>query len=173
VLIILSGLPGVGKTTIARELAPQIGGIHIRVDTIELAIRQAGRGGDSLDDLGYRIAYGVAEDNLRLGRAVIADSVNPIPLTRDAWREVASRAHVPALEVEIVCSDRAEHRRRVESRDAEPFGPRLTWLDVVSRDYRLWDRERIVLDTASATVKNHVQRLRALIAESGAREYPS
>jgi hypothetical protein len=80
---------------------------------------------------------------------------------------------VPALEAEIGCSDRVEHRRRVESRDAEPFGPRLTWLDVVSRDYRFWDRERIVLDTASTTVKNDVQRLRALIAESGAREYPS
>ena len=32
-----------------------------------------------------RIGYAVAEDNLRLGRTVVADSVNPVKLTRDAW----------------------------------------------------------------------------------------
>ena len=33
-LIILGGLPGVGKTTIAREVARQLGAIHVRVDSI-------------------------------------------------------------------------------------------------------------------------------------------
>jgi predicted kinase len=168
VLIILSGLPGVGKTTIARELARQIGAAHIRIDTIELALREAGRGGDSLDDLGYRIAYAVAEDNLRLGQTVIADSVNPWPITRDAWRDVANRAQARLLEVEVVCSDQAEHRRRVESRPPEPFGPRLTWQDVVARDYRRWDRERVVIDTALGSVEGHVQQLRAAMARADA-----
>src|SRR4030095_8977957 len=113
-LVILSGLPGVGKTTIARELARQICATHIRIDTIELAIREAARGGDSLDDLGYRIAYAVAEDNLRLEQTVIADSVNPLAITRAAWREVATRAGVGSIEVEVICSDTAEYRRRVE-----------------------------------------------------------
>ena len=30
---------------------------------------------------GYRVAYAIAEENLRLGRTVIADSVNPIKLS--------------------------------------------------------------------------------------------
>ena len=37
----LGGLPGVGKTTIARELARQIGAVHVRIDSIEQAIRDA------------------------------------------------------------------------------------------------------------------------------------
>ena len=32
-LIILSGLPGVGKTTIARELARRLDAVHVRIDT--------------------------------------------------------------------------------------------------------------------------------------------
>ena len=93
-LIVLGGLPGVGKTTIARALARVLGAVHIRIDSIELAIRESGVTVVSLDDAGYRVGYAVAEDNVRLGRTVIADSVNPLPITREAWRAIAHRAQV-------------------------------------------------------------------------------
>ncbi len=38
-LIALGGLPGTGKTTIARELARQLGAVHLRIDSIEQALR--------------------------------------------------------------------------------------------------------------------------------------
>lgn len=40
---------------------------------------------EDLVDLGYCVAYALAEENVRLGRSVVADSVNPLNLTRDAW----------------------------------------------------------------------------------------
>ena len=86
-LVILGGLPGVGKTTLARELARRIGAIHLRIDTIEQPI--VALYGSDASGLGYRIGYGVAEDNLRLGRIVIADAVNCLKATRDAWRDIA------------------------------------------------------------------------------------
>ena len=153
-LISLAGLPGVGKTTIARSLARHLDAVHIRVDSIELAIRESGVTVVSIDDAGYRVGYAVAEDNLRLGRIVIADSVNPWPMTRDAWRDVARRAQVDSVDIEIVCSDRAEHRGRVESRlDKPPADSGPTWNEVVTRDYRPWDREHIVIDTAGVTAE--------------------
>lgn len=41
-LIVLSGLPGAGKSTIARALAEAIGAAWLRIDTIEMAIRESG-----------------------------------------------------------------------------------------------------------------------------------
>lgn len=156
-LIVLAGLPGVGKTSIARELARQLGAVHIRIDSIELAILAAGVSMASMEDVGYRVAYAVGEDNLRLGRVVIADSVNALPETRDAWRAIATRAEVTAVDVEITCSDEREHRRRVEQRlELIPALSGPTWEDVVARDYRPWDRERIVIDTAGRTVEEGV-----------------
>jgi predicted kinase len=163
-LIILGGLPGTGKTTIARELARNLGAVHIRIDSIEQAIRESSIAAASLDDAGYRVGYAVAEDNLRLGRTVIADSVNPLGVTRDAWLDVANRAGVRALEVEIECSDEGDHRRRVEERlGTTPELSEPTWQEVISRDYRPWGREHIVIDTAHRTVECSVGMLRAAL----------
>jgi len=166
VLIILAGLPGTGKTTIARLLARRFDAVHVRIDSIEQAIRDSGVLAVSLDDAGYRAAYAVADDNLRLGRTVIADSVNPIDVTRTAWRDVARRCDVRAVEIEVTCSDADEHRRRVETRAADIQGHRPpTWAEVVARNYDPWDRPRTVVDTAQSTPAQAVEGLIAAIDE--------
>ena len=153
-----------GKSTIARELARRIGAVHVRIDSIEQALRDAGQ---TVEDAGYRAAYAVAEDNLRLGHDVIADCVNPWPLTRAAWRAVADRAGVSSLEIEIVCSDPAEHRRRVEIRTTDVAGLRLpSWQDVIARDYRSWDGDRLVIDTARSSVDESVGAICAAIEKT-------
>jgi len=158
-LVVVSGLPGVGKTTIARELVRVTGALFLRVDSIEQALRNAGY---QVQGEGYTVAYAVAEDNLRLGRIVVADCVNPWPLTRAAWRSVAARARARALEVEIVCSDKDEHKRRVEARTPDiPAHELPTWQDVVERDYHPWDREILVIDTARLAPEESVRAILA------------
>jgi predicted kinase len=159
-LITFSGLPGVGKTAIARALALQIGAVYLRIDSIEQSLRDSPAFHDPLNDAGYRAAYAIAEDNLRLGRTVVADSVNPISITRDAWLEVADRTGVRAFEIEVRCSDRNEHQRRCETRASDIPGLRLpTWDEVVSREYHAWDREHVVVDTVACTVEQSVSRI--------------
>jgi predicted kinase len=166
-LIVLSGLPGAGKTTIARALARELAAVYLRIDSIEQAIRVSGR---PVEGEGYDVAHAVAEDNLRLGSVVVADCVNPWPLTRDEWRAAGERAGVPVLDVEIVCSDAQEHRRRVETRAADIAGHRLpTWPEVVERDYRAWDRPRLVVDTARLNVEECVRMILARVPASRAR----
>jgi predicted kinase len=163
VLVVLSGLPGVGKTTIARELASATGAMHLRIDSIEQALRNAGW---KVWGEGYSVANAVAEDNLQLGRNVVADCVNPWPLTRNEWLAVANRVGVPAICVEVVCSDIDEHRRRVESRVADISGHRLpTWSEVVEQDYRPWDSERLVVDTARLDVRQSVHSILSALGD--------
>ena len=157
-LIVMSGLPGVGKTAVSRALARAIGAVHLRIDSIEQALRV---NGVRVEGHGYDVAYAVAADNLRLGCTVVADCVNPWPMTRAAWRSVAERAGVRALEVEIVCSDEAEHRRRVELRVADIDGHELpTWNEVVARDYRPWDSPRLLIDSSRMNIQEAVGAIR-------------
>ena len=71
-LIIFVGLPGTGKTAIAREFARELGAVYLRIDSIEQAIRASGILDKPLDDGGYRVAHVLAEENLRIGRTVAA-----------------------------------------------------------------------------------------------------
>lgn len=148
-LIVLSGLPGVGKTTFARALAAETGAVLIRIDSIEQALRA--KPGQDIGPAGYLIGYGVARDHLRKGRTVVADSVNPVPESRDGWRRAARDAEADIQEIELVCSNKKEHKRRVETRvpDIEGLVP-PRWKDVRKRDYRAWTDDVARIDTASA-----------------------
>lgn len=160
--IVFAGLPGTGKSTISRELADRLEAVYLRVDSIEQAIRFSGvlgEGGD-IGPAGYMAICRVAEDNLALGHTVIADSVNPIAITREAYRNVAKRTGAGFLDVEIICSDPEIHRHRVETRPTSVEGLTLpTWEEVRTRHYEAWDRPPLQLDTARLSAAECVQRI--------------
>jgi len=110
---------------------------------------------------GYVVAYALAEANLAQGQVVVADSVNPLAITRSAWRQAAAATASPVIEIEIVCSDAAEHRRRVETRSVDIAGLTPPTWDMVQRHhYEPWDRPRLVLDTAARSVAQSMAELR-------------
>ncbi|GLS06366.1 adenylyl-sulfate kinase [Chitiniphilus shinanonensis] len=157
-LCVFAGLPGVGKTTLARQLAGRISACYLRIDTIEQALRDLA--GLSVQGEGYALAQRVAADNLAAGVDVVADCCNPWPLTRRHWRKVSLDTAARHLDIEIVCSDPDEHRRRVEARIGDIPGLILPdWQAVQARDYQAWDGGRIVIDTAHRTVAECLDEL--------------
>src|SRR5260370_5668736 len=113
-LIVFGGLPGTGKTTLARAFAQQWRATYLRIDTIEQALRSSEMLAGDVGPAGYIVAYALAEANLRLGGIVVADSVNPLAITRDAWRKVAAVAASAVFEIEVDCSEAHQHPRRTE-----------------------------------------------------------
>jgi len=164
-LYIFSGLPGSGKSTLAHLLARHVGAAYLRIDTIEQTLRQLCA--IEVQGEGYLLAYRVAADNLRLGTSVVADSCNPIELTRREWERVAGETGAQYVNIEVVCSDRREHRRRVETRPSTVAGLTLpTWRDVVEREYDGWTVDRVVLDTCGRSERESLAELLAKLPVS-------
>jgi predicted kinase len=147
VLYIFSGLPASGKSTLSQTLARQLSAVYLRIDTIEQGLRDLCS--IEVHDEGYRLAYRIASDNLRVGVSVVADSCNPIELTRRGWEQAARDARADYVNIEVICSDPSEHRRRAETRDAGVPGLKLpTWNEIEKREYHDWTVERVIVDTA-------------------------
>lgn len=163
-LYIFSGLPGVGKSTVSREFCRRNGFAYIRVDTVEQGLRDF----CDLDvyDEGYHLSHLIAADNLKLGLSVVADSCNPIELSRDEWEVVARSAGVRFVNIEVICSEESEHKRRIESREVPIPGLKLPdWQAVCDREYQEWTRQRVRLDTAGKSLDESVLELSILIEE--------
>ena len=165
VLICVGGLPATGKSTIARRLEAELGAAFVRIDTIEIAIGRAEGRFEETNDWelppGYLVGYEVAADQLRNGVDVVAESVNPLRVSRDAWRGTGLNAGARVVEVEVVCSDTTEHRRRAEERVLNiPGLAKPTWEQISNREYHSWDRDRLVVDTAMLDVDQSVEFVR-------------
>lgn len=159
-LIVFSGLPGVGKSSIAKALAKKMSAVYLRIDSVEQAIRASDVLRDDIGISGYAACYALAKDNLLLGHTVIADCVNPVCWSRDAWMRVAAEAETPGLEIEIICTDLDEHRKRVESRGVDVPGLVLpSWQKIINQEYHQWSRPRIIVDSAAKSICNCVDEL--------------
>ena len=150
-LIIIGGLPGVGKTTLSKTLATELKAIYLRIDTVEQILKKEA---NLMGSEGYEVCFFLAEENQKLGMSVIADAVNPVQIARDAWVCAAKNASVPWVEIEVICSDTTKHKKRIESRTSDIKNHILpTWEDVVSREYESWDHKDLQIDTSSQTIE--------------------
>ncbi len=156
VLVVIGGLPAVGKSTIATLLGAETCTPYLRVDRIEHAIVQSSALSHPLGPAGYAVAHTLADEQLRLGLDVIVECVNPLSLTRDAWVRTATAAGAGILEVEVVCSDEAEHRCRgplIRCRGVDETD--VDW--VLNREYEPWGRVHLVVDSATTSAESAVR----------------
>lgn len=142
-LVVLAGLPGTGKTTLARRIAMALRAAYLRIDAIETAIIGCGLAEPPVGPVGYVVAHEVAAGTLAAGVPVVADAVNPVPEARADWRDLASRTRTRLVVFETAISDTDEHRRRVTARAPDLAGQTVpSWGQVMSTEYVAWDDAR-------------------------------
>ena len=152
-LIVLSGLPGVGKSSVATILAARTGAVHLSIDAVEEAVLGTGLPpGWKVGVAAYEATRAMAVLNLRLGHVVVIDAVNDSDDARRTWRTAASATDAVLDFVYLVMSDTREHERRLVGRDrgllhvSEP-----TWAEVQRRraEYADWSDEVLEFDTSA------------------------
>ena len=149
-IIVVAGLPGVGKSTLAEGLAQRLQIPIFSVDPIESAILRSGLARSFETGLAaYLAAETLAAEHLALGQSVIIDAVSPVNEAREMWRGLVRRYQARLKIIECVL-DEATHRRRVEARVRRlPHFPELTWDEVEARrnEYLPWQDARLIVDT--------------------------
>jgi predicted kinase len=161
-LIVISGLPATGKTTLAAALARQVEAVHLSVDAVEDALLRCGveRGWTS-GVAAYEAVRAAAQQNLVLGHTVVVDAVNDSEAARQVWRDAASGTGVDARFVLLGPPATSEHRRRLRTRERGlEHVPEPSWAQVELRaeGYEAW-REKPLDLSAEEPVEQLVRRL--------------
>jgi predicted kinase len=156
-LVEFGGLPGTGKSTLARRLGERMGAVVLRVDEIEAAMRRSGLTADGTGIAAYGVAHAVAGPHLRRGFTVVVDAVNPVREAREGWRALAEECGARHVVIETRCAEDV-HRVRVETRpDDVPGWVYPDWDGVLARkeEYEVRTDERLVVDTTRPVRECH------------------
>jgi predicted kinase len=160
-LIIFSGLPGTGKSTLAEALGRQFGIPVFAKDWLEAVLLRNGLqptfGEKTLGYVGYELLTVLAERQLILGQSVILDSVASTQTIREAWHDLANQYAAHWCVIECICSNETLHQKRLKGRKRNiPGWHELKWSDVenVKRYYQTWDEDHLVLDMANSIDEN-------------------
>lgn len=165
-LIVMAGLPGAGKSSVAEAVAGRLQCPIVSLDPIEAAMWRAGIARTEPTGLAaYVVAEEVARAQLQVGNTVVVDAVNDVEPARQQWRLLAESFGRRLTFVEVSCSDPTEHRRRLEARrrDIEGF-PEPTWESVAARrsGFDGWADDRIRVDSLAPPDANLQYVLRRL-----------
>ena len=157
-LIVVSGIPGTGKSTLADALAAALGAPVFTKDRIEASLW---RSGVTADHDSWTVAEDMlgtlASEQLRRTQSAILDTVARTGPSRDAWRSIAEEHSAAFKPIECICSDEAVHRSRIDGRERGiPGWYELTWDDVQRARslWEPWDIDRLVLDAITPLGEN-------------------
>lgn len=157
-LIIFSGLPGTGKSTLARWLSSEMAIPLLRIDDI------AELHGDEkfADEQGFwmrmiDLLIRQVEGQINQGRSVIVDSVF-MGDDRAAIRRTARKSAIDFYALHTFCSDEDLWRSRVEQRIRNhPQDNPATWEQIIRQreDFRRWDQSHaLFLDAVNSFEEN-------------------
>jgi predicted kinase len=156
-LIVFAGLPGTGKSSLARVVARELRAVYLDKDTIKDCAATLARelklpqGQDLAGPLSYELLVDLARDNLSLGLSVVLDSPAGYRIFREKIGRLAPACKAELKLIECICTDETQLRERVEDRERElPPHRAQNWEAYQSSRTRFegLTERRLVVDTA-------------------------
>lgn len=155
-LILFSGPPGVGKSTLSYALARHAGWAVIAKDGLDRTLETcAVASGSTLT--AYRLMLDIADLNLLHGVTLILDAVFPQEDFRQEARDIAARHDALFRAVVCQCSDQELWRRRVEGRPVMVAGwTPADWTEAcrIAQNYAPWRDEHLLIDAVDPLDSN-------------------
>ena len=147
-LIQMHGEPGSGKTTLARALAPRVPAVHLDKDIVMTAMMKTRIPREVAGPASYEAIWDLSRSLLGQGHSVIVDSPVYWAIIEQRGRGLARALGVAYFMIETSCSDVAEIKRRLESREALATNPqqRHDWLATPGTSEP--SRDRLTLDSS-------------------------
>jgi aminoglycoside phosphotransferase family enzyme/predicted kinase len=138
-LVVVSGLPGTGKSTVSKALAVELDALLLRSDEVrrELDTTSAGRYGDRGVDAVYGELLATAGQALTRGRSVVLDATWRAPHHRQAL-EALARATVSDLSIIECRAPEVIADERISARSAAGNDPSEATVDVATTLRRTW-----------------------------------
>jgi predicted kinase len=117
-LIVVCGVPGTGKSTLADGIGRALGIPVFAIDWLMGALTPFGGRdrGPELGDIGYELATTLAYRQLLLGQSAVIDSPAEGVDERERWRTLAESFDAGFDVIHCVCGDEATHATRLATR---------------------------------------------------------
>lgn len=169
VAVLVAGVPGAGKSTLAEGLARELRAAVFSMDW-QLGALTPFRvlTDENVDPLAEMMVVAALARQVQLGLDVVLDVTGHEVETRERYQRVAESLGARFVGVECVCSDADLHRSRVQGRDRGIPGwhPTVSWEHVVRMQgwWEAWPEADLVVDSAKQDAETSLKQVLEAVA---------
>ncbi|MCB0632895.1 MAG: ATP-binding protein [Saprospiraceae bacterium] len=161
-LIIISGLPGTGKTSLALALAPQLAAVHLNTDMLREELQKKGQYDPETKAMIYEELRTRAEAALIAGKSVVIDGTFYQQEYRGPFLAMADKYAVPLRWIELdadpsVIKKRVSHQRPYTEADFSVY-------QKIKKDYEPLTIQNLTLSSGEKSIDELMEKVLVYIA---------